>query len=182
MRGLIWGLLCLAGTVLSMTPVSACDSAYPDRSGGDIAVAVSPTPAAYIASADRLDPSKAIAAINAVRAQKGVGPLSLHTSLNVAAQDHARDLAARNALSHFGADGSTPADRVAATGYDAVLTGENIAAGQRSFDAVLHSWIDSEAHAKTLFAPTLRHAGLALVHDRNAPSRTFWTMVVAEPF
>lgn len=136
----------------------------------------------YTPPADRLDPQIALARINQVRAAAGLRPLTLDPSLAEAAKAHAADLAARDAISHYGRDGSTPDKRVAATGYDAVITGENVATGQRDFDEVLDGWLDSESHRRTLLLPEAVHTGLALVYNPKASYRTFWTMVVAEPF
>lgn len=130
----------------------------------------------------RLQPERALAAINAVRAQNGLTPLSLDPTLTRAAYDHARELAARDDISHYGVNGSTPVTRVAAAGYSAVTTGENLAIGQRRFDDVLEGWLASPSHRRTIMQETVQHAGLALVEDPDTTYRTFWAMVVAEPF
>lgn len=140
------------------------------------------THASYVPPSDRLDPFAALEKINALRAAEGLGPVALDPLLTRAAAVQAEDLAARDDISHFGADGSNPVTRVAATGYDAMLVGENVSTGQRDLDEVLAGWMHSESHRKTLMMPEALHVGLALVYDPKTSYRTFWTMVIAEPF
>ncbi len=177
-----------AGAVAASGAAAACDAPH---HGGASKGAVRATSASYGAAApstlyqppsSRLDPYAALSKINELRVANGVRPLALDPLLAEAAHAHAADLAKRDAISHYGANGSTPVTRVAATGYDAVLTGENVATGYRHFDEVLDGWLHSPSHRKTLLLPDAAHVGLALVYDRSASSRTFWTMVVAEPF
>ncbi len=179
MRAAFWGFAIVCAMAAAASPLSAEEASNTGAVGVQPASYISPS---YTAPSKRLDPEIALQKINAFRAASGLPALVLDPALTQAASAHAADLAARDAISHYGADGSTPVTRVASTGYDAIVTGENVATGQRHFDEVLDGWIDSESHRKTLLAPTVIHAGLALVYNPKASSRTFWTMVVAEPF
>ena len=134
------------------------------------------------AANQRLKPVEALEAINRVRAEAGLAPLSLDASLTRAAYAHAEELARRDDISHYGVNGSTPVTRVAATGYSAVTTGENLAIGQRRFEDVLDMWLASPSPRETLMQGSVKHAGRALVEDASTTYRTFWAMVVAEPF
>lgn len=172
-----------AVAALSLSPADAaspCPAAI--GSGATEVINASLSAPAYVAPGDRLDPYAALDKINRFRAARGASPLAFDAALATAAHAHAADLAARDTISHYGADGSTPVDRVSAAGYDAIVTGENVATGQRRFEEVLDGWIESDGHRKTLLHPTAVHVGLALVYNPEASSRTFWTMVVAEPF
>lgn len=145
-------------------------------------IAASYAPVAAVRPADRLDPAAALDRINAFRAQNGLGPLVLDAALSRAATDYAGELSRRRLLSHIGADGGTPFDRALAAGYDALTLGENLAAGQRTLDAVIEGWTRSPDHRRTLLMAEGVHVGLGLVYDPQSEYRTVWTMLVAEPF
>ena len=182
MRAFLWGIFLVAAMAGNASLVLASDESDTRTATAISPVKASFTPAHYIPPGNRLDPQAALEKINALRQAHGAAPLTLDPALNQAAVIHAEDLASRDAISHYGRDGSTPVTRVAATGYDAVLTGENVATGQRRFDDVLDGWFHSDSHRTTLLLPDAVHVGLALVYNPDSSSRTFWTMVVAEPF
>ena len=162
------------GSASVLVPVaSAAD--MPARGG-----AVSASPAALVAA--RLDPEAALARINALRTERGLKALALDPALSSAAQRHAEDLATLQDAVHIGSDGGDPFDRVAAAGFDAVTVGENVSAGQRGQDEAIDGWIESPAHLATILAPSVTHFGVALAYDPTTRFRTYWTMVVAEPF
>lgn len=139
-------------------------------------------PASYTEPADRLDVREAVAKINAIRQDKGLGSVRIDPALMKAALVHAHDLARIDDVSHYGTDGSSPVDRVSRAGYSGVMTGENVSAGQRDLDEVLDGWLNSRSHRKTLLMKEARHMGVALAYDPNTKFRTFWTLVLAEPF
>ncbi len=128
-----------------------------------------------------LDTAKARDAINAYREANGLKPLAVSAQLTKAALVHAEDLAKRDLLDHDGADGSTPSVRVKRTGYDAALTGENIAAGQKSFEEVLQGWKDSPPHNRNLLLAGAKDMGIAVVYERDTHFRSFWALVLASP-
>jgi uncharacterized protein YkwD len=129
----------------------------------------------------RLDPAKALEAINGYRREKGLKTVSLDPKLTLAAKAHSRDLAKHDRISHYGSDGSSPWDRVKRTGYSARLAAENVGTGQASFEEVMQGWKESDGHNKNLLLPDARHMGVALVQDPNTEFKTFWTLVVGSP-
>ena len=74
-----------------------------------------------------------------MRADKGLKPLKLCSTLNKAAQDYAREMATQNFYAHEGKDGSTPGERIQSAGYrwqssnTSAGIAENIAAGQTGY-------------------------------------------------
>ena len=171
----VWAIVIVLLAASATSRTMACDTPHQQT--------VTPILAAsYQSPAQRFDVAAALSAINEVRRSEGVSPLTLSQELTIAAETYSRELAQRDELSHVGADGSTPVTRVAATGYDAVMTGENLASGQRQFDDVLSGWLSSPSHRRTLLQEDVSDIGLALVYDPDTVYRTFWTMVVAEPF
>jgi uncharacterized protein YkwD len=76
-----------------------------------------------------------LALVNQHRASAGVSALALNPTLSLASRGHSCDMALHDTLSHIGSDGSTPSDRIAATGLTFMRWGENI--GRASASDVL---------------------------------------------
>ena len=123
----------------------------------------------------------AVADLNAYRAEYGLKPVRLAAKLNEASQIHAEDLSRTGTISHQGSDGSTHGDRVHRVGYNFTIAGENVATGQRSWDAVFQAWKDSPGHNENLLRPDVSEFGIALVYEPSTTYSTYWAMLVAEP-
>ena len=85
-------------------------------------------------------------------------------------------------MSHYSVDGSSPTDRAVRAGYDAILIGENVSAGQRNYHEAVTAWIGSAPHRQTLLLESAQEMGIALVEDPASPYRTYWALVVGERF
>jgi uncharacterized protein YkwD len=107
--------------------------------------------------------------------------LAWNTQLEQAAVAHASDMAGNDFHEHTGSDGSTVGTRVAATGYDWIGVGENIAAGYASVDAVVHAWMGSAGHCANIMSASLREVSVACARNDAGTFKTYWTMVLATP-
>jgi uncharacterized protein YkwD len=128
--------------------------------------------------------------VNAARAEArrcgrdklaSAAPLALSQPLTEAASRHASDMARTGSFDHRGSDNTTPSERVSSAGYRWRATGENIAAGQSSADAVVDAWLDSPGHCTNLMGPQFTEMGVAFA---LAPSRSpaiYWAQVFAAP-
>jgi uncharacterized protein YkwD len=108
-------------------------------------------------------------------------PLTLSRTLTEVALRHARDMAQHGSMDHRGSDGSQPDERVTRAGYRWRAVGENIAAGQRTADAVVTTWLDSAGHCTNIMEPEFTETGIAFA---LAPSRNpaiYWAQVFAAP-
>ncbi len=132
-------------------------------------------------STAKLDLDQALKLINAYRQEKGLKTLKLDPLLTAAAKSHSRDLAKHDRISHYGSNGSSPWDRVAAAGYKARVAAENVGTGQASLAEVIKGWEASEGHNKNLLLADAEHMGIALVQDPKTEFKTFWTLVVGAP-
>jgi uncharacterized protein YkwD len=108
-------------------------------------------------------------------------PLRLSVQLNQAASVHARDMAQHHYFEHRDRDGSTPADRVRATGYAELRVGENIAYGALSTDDAIAGWLKSPGHCENLMDPKFEQMGIAFGREQGAPSNVYWVQVLAAP-
>ncbi|MFJ3442754.1 CAP domain-containing protein [Streptomyces sp. NPDC086081] len=120
--------------------------------------------------------AEVVAAVNRHRVQAGCRPVRLRASLNRAARSHSADMARRQRLTHTGGDGSGPADRMRAAGYDPGHTAENIAAGPRTPEAAVRTWIDSPEHRVILLTCRYTHAGAGVAPGAGGP---WWTLDLA---
>lgn len=98
--------------------------------------------------------------LNDVRAGFGADPVEFDARLGLAAQTHASDMVTQGYTSHVGLNGSTLAERVAATGYAASALGENIGQGQQNQAEILAAWEASPGHHGNNIFPGFEDFGL----------------------
>ncbi len=115
------------------------------------------------------------------RRLEAASPLTLSLALTEAASRHARDMARHGSFDHRGSDGSGPAERVSRAGYRWRATGENIAAGQSSADAVVAAWLDSPGHCANIMGAQFTEMGVAFALAASGNPGTYWVQVFAAP-
>ncbi|NUT93906.1 MAG: CAP domain-containing protein, partial [Saccharothrix sp.] len=101
-----------------------------------------PPPIAPAKTEVELAEAKVFNLTNAERAANGCPALGIDERLDKSARGHSEDMAAHNYFSHTSQDGRTFADRIKAAGYPSPGA-ENIAAGQRTPEAVVKGWMES---------------------------------------
>ncbi len=120
--------------------------------------------------------SRMIAAVNRRREEAGCSPVRLHAALDRAAQKHSAAMARSRRLTHTGADGSSPADRMRAAGYRVGSAGENVAAGSDTAEAAVAVWMRSAPHRDILLTCRYTHAGVGRAKGSGGP---WWTLDLA---
>jgi uncharacterized protein YkwD len=130
-------------------------------------IIASPTAAAmdYQASA-----SQALSLVNQKRVNAGCGSLRVVRQLQMPAGQQSQDQAARDRLSHAGANGSTTSGRLHDSGYS--RWAENIAQFQ-SAQAAVNFWSTSAAHRSSMLNCAFKDTGLAVA--RSNSGRFYWT-------
>lgn len=108
-------------------------------------------------------------------------PLQRSAALDMAAAAHARDIAARGALGHEGADGSTAAERAERAGYRWTTVGENVAAGQTEAADVVDTWLDSPGHCRNLMDARFSDTGIAVAVNESDDKVIYWVQVYGAP-
>ena len=81
-------------------------------------------------------------------------------------------------FSHEGAGRSQPSDRIAAAGYRARLSSENIAQGQQSAKEVIADWMGSDGHRSNIMRANAKDYGIGVALLRARP---VWVMLYAAP-
>jgi uncharacterized protein YkwD len=106
--------------------------------------------------------------------------LTLEPTLSQVALRHSEDMARLSELSHEGPDGSTPAQRVRAGGFQPHgVVGENVAAGAASADEVVRGWLASREHCENLMDGRFSQMGVAYAVNLESSSAIYWTQLFA---
>jgi uncharacterized protein YkwD len=112
---------------------------------------------------------------NAERAKAGCGALTVNSILTSAAQAHSADMAAHNYFDHNSQDGRSPFDRITAAGYQFSTAAENIAAGQRTPQDVMTSWMNSPGHKANILNCALHEIGVGYATSSSSTYGAYWT-------
>jgi uncharacterized protein YkwD len=113
--------------------------------------------------------------LNQIREQHGLVPLKLDPSLNAAASQHSREMAADGYFEHSSHDGTAFWRRIqhyfGSRGYGYWSVGENLLWSSPDVDAVhaLQLWMHSPEHRANILAARWREIGVAAVHVASAP-------------
>ena len=115
------------------------------------------------------------AKLNNARAQGGAPAVRLCPALMRSAQGHSADQAARNTLTHTGANGSDTGARIRAAGYNGARAwSENVAMGYLDIDSVIAAWLASPTHRQNLLGKGYEHFGIAKVAASDGTM--YWTL------
>ncbi|MEV8097563.1 sigma-70 family RNA polymerase sigma factor [Kitasatospora sp. NPDC085879] len=137
-----------------------------------------PTPTATRSKSPAPDPStlsikqQVVQLVNEERSKVGCTPVKSDDKLELAAQRHSDDMAARNFFDHTNPDGQGPQPRIDAAGYKWSSWGENIARGQRDAAAVMKSWMDSPGHKANILNCGFTDLGVGVHLGDGGP---WWT-------
>lgn len=110
------------------------------------------------------------------------GPLTWQPKAVEAALAQATYLRESNTFGHAGLDGSTPSDRITATGYKWSSVGENLAAGYADIEGAVKAWVESPGHCAVLMNPRFTEIGLVVLDGTPTNTyRNYWAMVAVRP-
>ncbi len=113
--------------------------------------------------------------VNEHRKQVGCKPLTWVGPVAVVARQHSVDMFSYGFFSHVNHLGKTPFDRLKDAGIRYRIAAENIAAGQRTAEQVLQSWLGSSGHRKNIENCELTQHGAGL--SNNHWTHVFVTLV-----
>lgn len=106
-------------------------------------------------------------AVNTVRAQNGLAPLTLDPRLVRAAHIQANAMASLGIMDHnlTGATYPTLVDRANHVGYRFAMLGENIAFNYKGTDAVMTAWLNSPGHRANILNASFKQIGVGIAYD-----------------
>ena len=118
-------------------------------------------------------------AVSALRAARGLSPVELNAALTSAAATQARDMSVQQRPWHFGADGSTPIERVQRVGYTGQFLGELVSETYETELETLTAWMEERETRAVLLDPAMREIGFAW--HQEASGKLWWTMTTGAP-
>lgn len=122
-----------------------------------------------------------VQALNEYRAQNGLPPLAISSTLTAAASAQADDMAANNLTSDVGSDGTTIGDRVAQAGYpNPSGVGDMYAFATETGSATLDSLKGTASLNSILLSPGFVAIGVARGKNLNAPFTWYWMITLGD--
>ena len=118
---------------------------------------IAAAPAQAAASISSSEEQDFVTAINALRAENGVGALTVVASIQDAARDHTWDMEAAGQIFH-----ATDITTGAPAGWQKV--GENVGVGP-NVSILMNAFINSPGHFANLVDPSFTHVGVGVVRD-----------------
>ena len=119
--------------------------------------------------------AQALAALNRIRADHHLQALKPLPALREAAREHSRHMLSAGQLSHQGAGGAQLPARLAETGLQYRMLGENVAMNHNQPDpvkAAVSGWMKSEGHRANILNGQFTHTGIGIVGDAGTYSFT----------
>ncbi len=160
------------------------------REGTDVYVILA-EPVTPITTTDRGNYSeRVLVLVNAARASghrcgpallPPAPPLTRNPTLERTAQEYAQDMATFNYMDHTGRDGSAPHERITRSGYRWTETGENLASGVPTAEAVVDGWLRSPEHCSNIMDPAYTQMGLGFAANPRSDAGTYWALEFGHP-
>jgi uncharacterized protein YkwD len=124
---------------------------------------------------------QSIELVNGARSGAGLMRLVENKTLTHVAMAYSGRMARENFYGHVDPQGKGVESRIAATGYLAQASAENIARGQPGPATVVEGWLNSPGHRANIMNPTLREIGAGYATTTTPPYFHYWTHVFATP-
>lgn len=108
--------------------------------------------------------------VNTERAKEGLAPLTIDTKVQAAAMVRAKEC--EISFSHTRPDGSSFATALKEQNVSYRSSGENIAYGQQTPEAVMRAWMNSSGHRANIMNPNFTTIGVG--YYENANGTDYW--------
>jgi uncharacterized protein YkwD len=178
----IWAIITVGKVTVNATPTT---TVTPVSAANSTPGATGTAPAGCVTQSNVSFASQTLSLINAARATNGLPALTLSTQLAAAAQAHSMDMACTGNLSHTGSDGSTPASRIAAAGYSASITRENIYAQPPQYggnpESAMAWWMNSQIHRDAILNAQVTQVGVGYASYAPSPLGGYFTVDFGAP-
>ena len=117
--------------------------------------------------------------VNQERKKAGVQPLTLSEKITSIANTKAKDMADKNYFSHQSPTYGSPFDMLKQFGVSYSYAGENIAAGQKTAEEVMNSWMNSSGHRQNILNKNYTQLGVGFY--RGGQYGTEWVQLFIKP-
>lgn len=174
----IWAIITVGKTVVYPSPTPAPTSSTANTTPGA-------AEGNCVAQANAGFVSQLLVLVNNARTTNGLPALTLNNQLSSAAQSHSVDMACSGALSHTGTDGSSPASRIAAAGYTASITRENIYAQPPQYggnpQSAMDWWMNDQIHREAILNAQVTQVGIGYAFYSKSPLGGYFTLDFGAP-
>ena len=131
------------------------------------------------ATAEMTQAEAVLKLVNAERKKAGLQPLTLSEKLTNIAYTKAKDMAEKNYFSHQSPTYGSPFEMLKQFGVSFSAAGENIAAGQKSAEEVMNSWMNSSGHKANILNKNYTQLGVGFY--RGGSYGTEWVQLFIKP-
>ncbi|WP_280770759.1 CAP domain-containing protein [Salipaludibacillus daqingensis] len=114
--------------------------------------------------------------VNQERQNRGIQSLKMDNQVGKVARAKSQDMSDNNYFSHTSPTYGSPFDMLRHYGVNYRAAAENIAAGQRSPQQVVNSWMNSPGHRQNILNGTYTHIGIGYVNTNSQYSH-YWTQL-----
>lgn len=117
--------------------------------------------------------------VNQERQKQGLKALTLNTKLTSIGNMKAKDMADKNYFSHTSPTYGSPFQMLQNYGVTYTSAGENIAAGQRTSQEVMNSWLNSSGHRANILNKDYTQLGVG--YYKGGSYGTYWVQLFIKP-
>lgn len=156
-------------TGLALLGAAGCASEAPAPTG-------EPTFYRNLAQGGQLDAASAQSMISGYRANNGLGAVTLDPQLMKLAEEHTRNMAARDKVDH---DVGKAFNARIRSGSDAKVAVENVSAGYHTLAEAFSGWRDSPPHRANMLNKGVTRMGIAAIYSSKSKYKVFWTLILA---
>jgi len=135
------------------------------------------TPVPEVAAVNANFPAEFLSLLNAQRTGRGLGALTLISTMSGEATAYAGYMGTVDFFGHYGPDGSSPPSRLEASGYGGAYNGEALSAGQPTPQIALNALLASAPHAAILLDPKSTEVGIGYAYVQDSHYHHYWVVV-----
>ncbi len=118
---------------------------------------------------------KVVELVNIERQKNGLSALTLDSKISNVARTKSKDMAANNYFAHQSPTYGSAGSMLKQFGVNWSAWGENIASGQRTPEAVVSAWMNSEGHRANILSSNFSKIGVG--YATNSNGTPYWTQM-----
>ena len=119
--------------------------------------------------------AQVVSLVNKERAAQGLSALTADSRLTRLAQLKAEDMAKNKYFSHTSPTYGSAFDMMKTYGVSYDTAGENIATGQKTAEAVMEGWMNSQGHRANILNSA--YTGIGVGYAKSSDGTTYWVQI-----
>lgn len=129
----------------------------------------------------QIDAQTVASMISSYRAQKGLPPVVVDSSLSGLAAQQADGMARAEDVNVARRGALKPSALMKSLGQGEVHTANNVSAGYRRWAEAFSGWRDSPKHNAVMLDPDVTRLGIATAYAPKSKYKVFWSLMLAAP-